>query len=169
MFAIFNPQKMQFCWTLWDRLCISRDLGFYPESCPLNFTTLPLCRIWGSIEAEPQIWQSNTKVTPNPAKWPYPQKWQNLVAKKVNMRPNKKIVPESIWPWTTKYSKAMCKAHSAFLVTKSSLRPRLEHPLDMGSFTITIQMKVWFQSYEIHALSNLISYACASRVVWYAC
>ena len=55
-FAIFNPQKMYFLWTPWGQVATLPDLRFHQgrtsnlaKRCPLLFTTLPLCQIWGSI------------------------------------------------------------------------------------------------------------------------
>ena len=55
-FAIFNPQKTYFLWTPWGQVATLPDLRFHQgrtsnlaKRCPLLFTTLPLCQIWGSI------------------------------------------------------------------------------------------------------------------------
>ena len=87
-------------------------------------TIWPLFRIWGSTSLEPQIRQSNVHCCPRQnlksgipdlrflynVQWKWnlksgkvtipPQKWPNLVAKKVKMRAPKKAFPESIWTRT---------------------------------------------------------------------
>ena len=84
-FAIFNPQKMYFLWTPWGQVATLPDLRFHQgrtsnlaKRCPLLFTTLPLCQIWGSIRQNlksnhhhQQGWSSSTSSQPSRASYFY--------------------------------------------------------------------------------------------------